>query len=71
LDTTGRTGVVDDRLVGFVPEITLTKAEVLDVVTTLDEIAEQAETLGALETVFGADGIKRLLLGRLMGADGD
>jgi len=24
-----------------------------------------------LETVFGADGIKRLLLGRLMGADGD
>ncbi len=58
-----------DELVEFVAEITLTKAEVLDVVTSCDEIAEQAEALGALEAVFGAEGIKRLLLGRLMGDD--
>jgi len=60
-----------DELVHFLPEITLKKAEVLDVVTSCDEILEQADGLGAVEIAFGAEGIKRLLLGRLMGDDGD
>lgn len=59
-----------DELTGFRPEITITKDEALDVVASCDEIMEQAEAAGALEIVFAAEGIKRLLLGRLMGADG-
>ncbi|MDQ6798433.1 MAG: hypothetical protein M3011_10540 [Actinomycetota bacterium] len=58
-----------DELVRFLPEITLTKAEVLDVVTSCDEIMEQAEAAGAMEAGFAAEGIKRLLFGRLMGDD--
>lgn len=58
-----------DELMGFLSEITLTKDEVLDVVTGCDEMMEQAEASGALEIVFAAEGIKRLVLGRLMGDD--
>lgn len=54
---------------GFLPEVTLSKDEVLDVVTSCDEIMEQAEALGVVEAAFAAEGIKRLLLGRLMGLD--
>ena len=68
LDTTGRTRVMDE-LMGFLPEITLTTDEVLDLVTSCDEIMEQAGAFGALETAFAAEGMKRLLLGRLMGLD--
>lgn len=58
-----------DELMGFLAEISLTKDEVLDLVTGCDEIMEQVGASGALETAFAAEGIKRLLLGRLMGLD--
>ena len=59
-----------EEMKGFRPGITLDKDEVLDVVASCDEIMEQADAAGALEIVFAAEGIKRVLLGRLMGLDG-
>ena len=58
-----------EEMKGFRPGITLDKDEVLDVVASCDEIMEQGDELGAVEIVFAAEGIKRLLLGRLMGGE--
>lgn len=55
--------------VSFLPEITLTKHEVLDLVADADAIVSRAEELGAMEIAVAADGIRRLLLGRLMGVE--
>ncbi len=57
--------------VHFLPEITLSKSDVLDVAAECDVIVDEAEALGAMGIAVAAEGIKRLLLGRLMGAAGD
>ena len=57
--------------VHFLQEITLTKDEVLDLVADADAIVNRAEELGALEIAVGGEGIRRLLLGRLMGVEGE
>ena len=57
--------------VHFLPEITLTKDEVLDLVADADTIVNRAEELGALEIAVAGEGIRRLLLGRLMGVEGE
>ena len=53
----------------FRPEITLDKDEVLDLVADADGIVSDAEALGAVEVALAAEGIKRRLLGRLMGVE--
>ncbi len=55
--------------VSFLPEITLAKHEVLDLVADADAIVSRTEAVGAMEIAVVADGIRRLLLGRLMGAE--
>ena len=55
--------------VSFLPEITLTKDEVLDLVAEADNVVADAETIGAVEIALAAEGIKRRLLGRLMGVE--
>ena len=55
--------------VHFLPEITLTKDEVLDLVSDADAIVNRAEELGAPEIAVAGEGIRRLLLGRLMGVE--
>ena len=53
----------------FRPEITLGKNEVLDLVADADGIVSDAEALGAVVIALAAEGIKRRLLGRLMGVE--
>ena len=53
----------------FRTEITLGKDEVLDLVADADMIVSDAEALGAVEMALAAEGIKRRLLGRLMGVE--
>ncbi len=53
----------------FRPEITLNKDEVLDLVADADTIVSDAKALGAVEIALAAEGIKRRLLGRLMGVE--
>ena len=53
----------------FRPEITLTKDEVLDLVAEADTVVADAEAIGAVEIALAAEGIKRRLLGRLMGVE--
>ena len=57
--------------VHFLPEITLSKSVVLDVAAECDVIVDEAETLGAVGIAVAAEGIKRLVLGRLMGVTGE
>ena len=53
----------------FRTEITLGKDEVLDLVADADMIVSDAEALGAVEIALAGEGIKRRLLGRLMGVE--
>lgn len=56
--------------VEFGAEITLGRAEVFDVVARCEEGVELAEAAGQSEIAFLIDGMRRLLLGRLMGSRG-
>lgn len=56
--------------VGFRGEITLTKDEVLDVVARCHDALTLADESGQLEIGFAVEGIRRFLLGRLMGEPG-
>ena len=56
--------------VEFRAEITLTKDEVLDVVGRCHEVLSLAEESGQVEISFAVEGVRRLLLGRLMGEPG-
>ena len=63
--------VVADR-VEFQPEITFSKDEALDLVAGCDEVLSFAEASGELELAFTVEGMRRLVLGRLLGdAGGD
>ncbi len=53
--------------VGFGVEIMLGKAEVLDHVAQCEEAVELAEAAGQAEIAFQIEGVRRVLLGRLMG----
>ena len=57
--------------VEFRPEITLSKDEALDLVAGCDEVAAFAEAAGQLELAFTVEGMRRLVLGRLLGEPGD
>ena len=57
--------------VEFRPQITLSRDEVLEVVARCEEVVEQAGAAGHAEIGFAIEGIRRFLLGRLTGADGD
>ena len=57
--------------VEFRPEITLTRDEVLEVVARCEEVVEQAVAAEHAEIGFAIEGVRRFLLGRLTGADGD
>jgi hypothetical protein len=52
------------------PEITLEKAEVFDVVARCEEAVDLAEKLDLPEMAFLIEGVRRFLLGRLMGGRG-
>ncbi len=54
----------------FAESITLTRAEVLDVVARCDEVVGHAEELGEVSIAFAVDSVRKLLLGRLMGQAG-
>ena len=54
----------------FRSEITLSRAEVFDVVARCDEVVTYAEAAGELGIAFAADSVRKLLLGRLMGEAG-
>ncbi len=51
----------------FEAEITLTKHDALDVVARCEEAVERAEFAGEPELAFVIEGLRRFLLGRLMG----
>lgn len=53
--------------VQFESEITLTKTDVLDLVARCEEAVERAESVGEAELAFRIEGLRRFLLGRLMG----
>ncbi len=55
--------------VEFLPEITLSRDEALDVIARC-EAAAAAETAGAVEVAFAVEGVARFLLGRLTGHPG-
>jgi hypothetical protein len=57
--------------VEFQPEITLSKDEALDLVAGCDEMVAFAEAAGELELAFTVEGMRRLVLGRLLGEPGD
>ncbi len=56
--------------VEFRPEITLSKEEALDLVAGCDEVVAFTEAVGALELAFTVEGMRRLVLGRLLGEPG-
>lgn len=56
--------------VEFRGEITLTKDEVLDVVARCHDVLTLADESGQFEISFAVEGIRRFLLGRLMGEPG-
>ena len=56
--------------VEFGPEITLRRSEVFDVVALCEEAIERAEIAGETEVAFRMEGVRRFLLGRLMGVGG-
>ncbi len=56
--------------VRFPDEITLTKAEVLDVIARCDEVAALAGAAGQVEIEFAVEGVGRFLFGRLLGEPG-
>lgn len=56
--------------VEFATEITVRKTEVFDIVARCEEAIERAEIAGETELAFGIEGIRRFLLGRLMGVEG-
>ncbi len=57
--------------VRFPDEITLTKDEALDLVAACDELLDFAEGVGELGVAFTVEGMRRLLLARLLGEAGD
>ncbi len=57
--------------VEFRPEITLSKDEALDLVAGCDEMLSFTEASGELELAFTVEGMRRLVLGRLLGEPGD
>ena len=57
--------------VEFRPEITLSKDEALDLVAGCDEVVAFAEAAGALELAFTVEGMRRLVLGRLLAGPGN
>ncbi len=59
-----------DEPVEFASEITLTKDEVLDVVARCEEVVGMAEQAAAVEIGFAVEGVRRFLLGRLLGESG-
>jgi hypothetical protein len=57
--------------VAFRPEITLSKDEALDLVAGCDEVVAFAEAAVELELAFTVEGMRRLVLGRLLAEPGD
>lgn len=57
--------------VQFPPEITLAKHEALDLVAACDDVVSLAEEAGAVEIAFIAEGMRRLLMTRLLGEAGE
>ena len=53
--------------VQFEVEITLTKYDVFDLVARCEEAMEGAETVGEAELAFLLEGVRRFLLGRVIG----
>lgn len=56
--------------VEFRGEIVLSKDEVLDVVVRCEEVVALAEEAGQVEIGFAVEGLRRFLLGRLVGEPG-
>jgi hypothetical protein len=56
--------------VEFLPEITLSRQEALDVIARCEEAAAAAMAAGALEAAFAIEGVGRFLVGRLTGHPG-
>lgn len=56
--------------VEFVVEITLDRGEVFDVVARCEEVVELAEAGAQPEIAFMVEGVRRFLLGRLIGSPG-
>jgi hypothetical protein len=63
-------GSATNRAPAFASAITLSKAEVFDVVARCDEVVGHAAAWGDLSVAFGVDSIRQFLLGRLMGDPG-
>ncbi len=59
-----------DEPVEFASEITLSKDEVLDLVARCEEVVGMAERTGGVEIGFAVEGVRRFLLGRLLGESG-
>ncbi len=57
--------------VEFPSEITLAKHEALDLVAACDELLDLAEAGGHFEVAFTVEGMRRLVLGRLLGEAGE
>jgi hypothetical protein len=57
--------------VEFPSEITLTKHQALDLVAACDELMDFAEAGGHVEVAFTVEGMRRLVLGRLLGETGE
>lgn len=53
--------------VRFEAEVTLTKHDVFDVVARCEAAMERAEATGEAELAFLIEGLRRFLLGRLIG----
>jgi hypothetical protein len=56
--------------VEFLPRVTLTRDEVLEVVARCEDVVEAAEAAGHAEIGFAIEGVRRFLLGRLTGDEG-
>ncbi len=59
-----------DEPVEFASEITLSKDEVLDLVARCEEVVGMAERADGVEIGFAVEGVRRFLLGRLLGEGG-
>ncbi len=54
----------------FRDEVTLSRADALDVVARCDEVVAHAESIGQTSIAFAVDAVRKLVLGRLMGEAG-
>ena len=59
-----------DERAEFLSEITLSRDEALDLVARCEEVLIHAEAIGEVSIAFAMDGVRKFVLGRLMGESG-